>query len=87
MTKQEMVFNILESVRLGQVSSEEAMIQLSEIGVVIKVDRDIPILKWEDVKDTMVDKGTCDKFLALLEKQLEIMRDAGYVATIPLKEG
>ena len=45
MVKQEEVFYILQDVRLGNLSEYEATIKLHELGVVIRVDRELPTNK------------------------------------------
>jgi len=42
MSKQSEVFYILQDVRLGNLSEFEATLKLQELGVVIKVDRELP---------------------------------------------
>ena len=48
MRKQEEVFYILQDVRLGNLSEYEATLKLQELGVVIKVERELPDWKEAD---------------------------------------
>ena len=51
MTKQEVVFLILQDVRLGELSEYGATLKLQDLGVVIKVERELP----EKVADELDD--------------------------------
>jgi len=75
MNKQEEIFYILQDVRLGNLSEYEATLKLQELGVVIKVERELPkgfifreMFADTNVEEVFVRKGSL----------------AGYVAVEPL---
>jgi len=75
MTKQEEIFYILQDVRLGELTEYEATVKLKELGVVIKVDRELPQRTWYD--DWGGDSGKAGYELALEDM-------AGYEVVEPL---
>ena len=92
MTKQEEIregiFYILQDVRLGELSEYEATIKLQELGVVIKVDRELP---WDEDVPREYNELACgaeddsDNIARAfyIGAQEDILK-AGYVAVEPL---
>ena len=66
--------------------AEDIMPYLHSQGVVIKVERELPLPTWEEVKGTAVevDCGTWAKMLAMVLTIFKRAEKAGYVATEPL---
>lgn len=79
MTKQKDLFYILQDVRFGELSEKEAILKLQELGVVIKVEKELP--SWpDDVAGTRDYKTGWSVGLAIARDKL------GYVAVEPLIE-
>ena len=78
MTKQEEIKLILYAVKIGQMTEDVALKAFDKLGVVIKVERKLPLISEADVKEwneaTIDGIKTCQRF----------MLKAGYVATKPL---
>ena len=76
MTKQEEVFYILRDVRLGELTEYEATLKLQELGVAIRVDRELPVLDYDRESLNRVSRNT-----------IKSMIEAGYGAFEPLIKG
>ena len=76
MTKQEELFYILQDVRLGNLSEYEATLKLKELGVVLKVDRELPEIGWLGGEEVTNQEKT--------ERVINDMLKAGYVAVKPV---
>ena len=69
-----------------QSDADDILEFLHSQGVVIKVARDLPLAKWEEVKGTAVevDTDTWGKMLAMVAVIYDRAFKAGYVAVEPL---
>lgn len=79
MSKQKDIFYILQDVRLGELSEYEAISKLEELGVVIKVDRELQLPEY------FAGEWYCDEKGNKISID-DAVRYAGYAAVAPLIE-
>ncbi len=70
----------------ARVQARAVIDYLHSQGVVIKIEKELPLPKWEEVESTAlgVDFDTWAKMIAMLGATLERLTKAGYVGTEPL---